>query len=127
MLGITTSRGILAEMFSGWKIESIDGGIRSHEKGRVLTGGVIDDKHRQPEASCTSHASGIPAWLNCWGLSTVCPFRAELDAEATIFGLRHTLLRLTAYRKAAAALNTRKGGLKAKRDGVDVEDNEGSV
>ena len=37
------------------------------------------------------------------------------------------LLRLTAYGKAAAALNTRKGGLKAKRDGVDVEDNEGSV
>ena len=38
-----------------------------------------------------------------------------------------TLLRLTAYSKAAVALNTRKGGLKAKRDGVDVEDNEGSV
>ena len=40
------------------------------------------------------------------------------------------LLRLTAYckaLKAVAALNTRKGGLKAKRNEVDVEDDEGSV
>jgi hypothetical protein len=37
------------------------------------------------------------------------------------------VLRLTAYCKAAAALNTRRGGLKAKRDGVDVKHNEGSV
>ena len=29
--------------------------------------------------------------------------------------------------KAAVALNTRKGGLKVKRDEVDVEDNEGSM
>ena len=40
---------------------------------------------------------------------------------------RHLVLRLTAYYKAAATLNTRRGGLKVKRDGVDVEDNEGSV
>ena len=37
------------------------------------------------------------------------------------------VLRLTAYCKAAAALNTRRGGLKAKCNGVDVEDDEGSV
>ena len=29
--------------------------------------------------------------------------------------------------KAAVALDTRRGGLKAKRDGVDVKHNEGSV
>ena len=29
--------------------------------------------------------------------------------------------------KAAVALDTRRGGLKAKRDGIDVEDYEGSV
>ena len=47
--------------------------------------------------------------------------------SATTHSPFQVLLRLTAYSSAVVALNTRKGGLKAKRDGVDVEGNEGSV
>ena len=39
----------------------------------------------------------------------------------------HTCCDSLLIAKAAVALNTRRGGLKAKRDGVDVEDYEGSV
>ena len=37
------------------------------------------------------------------------------------------VLRLTAYSSTVVALNTRRGGLKAKRDGIDVKGNESSV
>jgi hypothetical protein len=52
----------------------------------------------------------------------------SLDASRSVRVQTVQVLRLTAYCKAAAALNTRReGSLKAKRDGVDVEYNEGSV
>ena len=50
-----------------------------------------------------------------------------LDASRSVEVQTVQVLRLTAYCKAAAALNTRRGGLKAKRDEVNVEDDEGSV
>ena len=66
-----------------------------------------------------AHAAGINSLAKT--LAAAVPSLHELVVTGP-------MLRLTAYCKAAAALNTRReGGLKAKRDGIDVEHNEGSV